>query len=85
MQRNPRLPGWVTSNEDSVRRETERVRTMSPSERWEEVVAACDMLRVYWSLPGYPERVRTTVDPLPASSVQLLARLREQYRRRGGR
>jgi hypothetical protein len=85
MSANKPLPAWVTSNEASVRRETERARRMTPAERWADVVAACDTLRVYWSIPGYPERVRNAVDPLPESSVRHLARLRDEYRRRGGR
>ena len=75
------LPGWVTSNEASVWRETAEARRMSPAERWRDVVTACDTLRLYWSLPGYPERVRAAVDPLPPSTQQALARLREEYRR----
>lgn len=76
-----RLPGWVTSNAESVRRETEQSRTQTPEQRWADVVAACDTLRLYWSIPGYAERVKQAVDPLPASSVRALARLRDAYRR----
>lgn len=80
------LPGWVISNEASVWRETEKARRQSPAERWNDVVAACDMLRVYWALPGYPERVKNARDPLPESSVRAFARLREEFRRsRAGR
>lgn len=81
-----RLPGWVTSNAESVWRETEQARRQTPEQRWAELVAACDMLRLYWSIPGYAERVRQAVDPLPESSRRALARLRDEYRRgRGGR
>ncbi len=76
-----RLPGWVTSNEASVWREVEQARRQTPEERWRDVVAACDTLRLYWGLPGYPERIKSAVDPLPASSRAALARLREAYRR----
>jgi len=75
------LPKWVTSNEESVRRETAQSRRQTPAERWADVVAACDTLRFYWSIPGYEERVRSAVDPLPASSVAALARLRDAYRK----
>jgi len=75
------LPRWVTSNEESVCRETEQARRQTPAERWADTVAACDMLRFYWSIPGYEERVRRAVDPLPESSRAALARLRENYRR----
>ena len=79
-----KLPKWVVSNEESVWRETERSRKMTPAERWRDVVAACD-LSFYWNIPGYAERIRKAVDPLPESSVRALARLREEYRRRGSR
>ena len=81
MSRPAPLPKWVTSNEASVWRETTQARDQTPAERWADVVAACEMLRLYWDLPGYPERVKTAVDPLPESSVRALARLREEYRR----
>ncbi|MEW5740281.1 MAG: hypothetical protein AB1938_15215 [Myxococcota bacterium] len=81
-----RLPGWVTSNAESVWRETEVARTQTPEQRWADVVAACDMLRLYWSIPGYAERVKQAVDPLPESSQRAFARLRAEYRRdRGSR
>jgi hypothetical protein len=75
------LPKWVISNEASVCRETEHSRSQTPAERWADTVAACDTLRWYWSIPGYEERVRQAVDPLPESSRTALARLREAYRR----
>ena len=77
----PRLPGWVTSNGESVWRETAQSRHQTPSQRWADVVAACSTLRFYWSIPGYAERVKNAVDPLPESSRVALARLREAYRR----
>lgn len=49
------------------------------------MVAACDMLRLYWDLPGYAERIKSAVDPLPESSRLAFARLREAERRRGSR
>ena len=70
-------------NDVSVWRETEAARRQTPAERWQGVVAACDVLRLYWTLPGYPERVRAAVDPLPESSRRALARLRDAYRRKG--
>lgn len=76
-----RLPKWVTSNEASVWRETEQARAQTPAARWRDVVAACDTLKLYWSIPGYPERVQRAVDPLPPSSVEALARLRAEFRR----
>ena len=76
-----RLPQWVTSNEASVWRETEQSRRPTPAERWVDVVAACGSLELYWRIPGYAERVKSAVDPLPESSQLALARLREEYRR----
>jgi hypothetical protein len=80
MSEASRLPGWVISNEASVWRETEQSRKQTPAERWVDVVAACDMLRLYWDIPGYAERVKSAVDPLPESSVRALARLRAEFR-----
>jgi len=81
MTRDARVPKWVVSNEASVWRETEQSRRQTPAERWRDVVAACDTLKFYWSIPGYAERVKQAVDPLPESSRRALARLREAYRR----
>lgn len=75
------LPKWVISNEDSVWRETEQSRRQTPAERWVDVVAACDTVRFYWAIPGYPERVKQAVDPIPESSRAAFARLRAAYRR----
>ena len=76
-----RLPKWVTSNEASVWRETEQSRRQTPGERWADVVAACDSLKLYWGIPGYPDRIKAAVDPLPESSRAAFARLRDAYRR----
>ncbi len=76
-----RLPRWVISNSQSVWRETEQSRRQAPSERWGDLVQACETLRFYWFLPGYPERVKQAVDPMPESSRAAFARLREEYRR----
>lgn len=54
---------------------------MTPEERWRETVAACDILKFYWNIPGYAQRIKDAVDPLPESSVRALARLREEYRK----
>lgn len=75
------LPKWVISNEESVWRETEQSRRQTPAERWADVVAACGTLELYWGIPGYPERIKAAVDPMPESSRLAFARLREAYRR----
>ena len=56
---------------------------MTPAERWGDVVGACDSLKFYWGIPGYAERIKRAVDPLPESSRAALARLRAAYRRGG--
>jgi hypothetical protein len=76
-----RLPKWVISNEASVWKETEVARRQTPAERWADVVAACDTLKLYWHIPGYAERVKSAVDPMPESSRLAFKRLREAYRR----
>lgn len=75
------LPRWVTSNAESVRAETEKSRLQTPAQRWAEVVSACEMLKLYWGLPGYPERIKAAADPVPESTVAALARLRAEFRR----
>ena len=81
MTKLDKLPGWVISNEESVWRETAQSRRQTPAERWRDVIAACGILDFYWNIPGYADRVRNAVDPLPDSSVKALARLRADYRR----
>ena len=76
-----RLPKWVISNDESVWKETEVSRRQTPEERWADVLAACDTLKLYWSIPGYPERVKNAEDPMPESSRAAFKRLREGYRR----
>ena len=76
---------WIArmraSHDRADREEAARYAAMTPEERWRDVVAACDTVRFYWSLPGYAERLRSAEDALPESSRAALARLREEYRR----
>jgi hypothetical protein len=76
-----KLPKWVISNEESVWQETRHSREMTPAERWAKTIAACEILKFYWNIPGYPQRIREAQDPLPRSSVEAFARLREEYRK----
>lgn len=76
-----RLPRWVISNEASVWKETEQSRRQTPAERWADVVAACDTLKLYWNIPGYAERVKSAVDPMPESSRAAFKRIRDASRR----
>jgi hypothetical protein len=75
-----KLPGWVVSNEESVRREAEPYRHMTPEERLAlGAAAARAALEVTLAGPRAAE-VLAYRDPLPASSVEALARLRAEHR-----
>jgi hypothetical protein len=74
-------PGWVVSNEASVWSETEQSRRQTPAQRWADVVDACGQLALYWQIPGYPERIKQAVDPVPDSTVRALRRLRDAHRK----
>ncbi|HEX5656017.1 MAG TPA: hypothetical protein VFX59_02435 [Polyangiales bacterium] len=79
MPRKP-LPKWVVSNEVSLEREAADYIHLTPSQRAVLVdVLCCDAQRL---LAARPDRERALAyrDPLPASSVQLLARLRAEWR-----
>ena len=70
------LPGWVMSDEDSVRADAARWAGMSPAALWHEVEdCARDAM---WAVraSAFPERVLGFEEPLPESSVRALARLR---------
>ena len=75
------LPGWVTDDAESVRREAEPYRRMSHEQRMRHLSMVC---RDAWRLAiSRPERdaVLAYRDPLPESSVAALARLRALARR----
>lgn len=71
-----KLPGWVVDDETSVRAEVEAWVDATAAQRWEATRrcarAAAAMLRFH------RDRTRALewVDPLPASTIQALARLR---------
>jgi hypothetical protein len=73
-----RLPGWVTDNATSVRREAEPYRTMTPAERRAVTHQCCRSALTLLRRSGYAERALTLVDPLPSSTVAALARLRRR-------
>jgi hypothetical protein len=80
MARLHKLPGWVTSNEESVRREAEPYRHMTPAERLAlGARASRSALAVVMQSP-HRHTALTYRDPLPATSQQALARLRAEYR-----
>ena len=73
------LPGWVVDEAESVRREVEEWRGLTPAELWRLAeVCARDAL---WAAKasGQGERVLSYQDPLPESTVQALARLRREH------
>ncbi|MEQ9077410.1 MAG: hypothetical protein RLP09_26350 [Sandaracinaceae bacterium] len=73
------LPGWVVDDAESVRREVEEWRGLTPAELWRLAeLCARDAL---WAAKasGHGERVLSYQDPLPESTVQALARLRRQH------
>jgi hypothetical protein len=74
------LPGWVVDNAESVRREAEPYRTMTPAGRAALLAAA---LRSAMRLLRCRSDARAALDhsdPLPESSLRALARLRQQAR-----
>jgi hypothetical protein len=75
-----KLPGWVVSDEESVRSDVARHVGMTPAELWREVEdCAKDAMWAVRASP-FPERVLAYQEPLPESSVRALARLRASRR-----
>jgi hypothetical protein len=75
-----KLPGWVVSDEQSVRADVARYVGMSPAALWREVEdCARDAM---WAVraSSFPERVLAYEEPLPESSARALARLRASRR-----
>lgn len=74
------MPGWVVSDEESVRADVARYVGMSPAALWREVEdCARDAM---WAVRAgaFPERVLSYEEPLPESTQRALARLRAQKR-----
>lgn len=75
-----KLPGWVTSDEESVRADVARYVGMPPDALWREVQdCARDAMWAVRASP-FPERVLAYEEPLPESSLRALERLRAAYR-----
>jgi hypothetical protein len=80
MAKLDKLPGWVTSNEESVRREAEPYRHMTPAQRLAlGARASRSALAVVMQSP-HRDVALTYRDPLPITSQQAMARLRAEYR-----
>lgn len=76
-----KLPGWAVDNAESVRREAEPYLDMTFEQRFELLRSACEDAMRILATRDDAAAVLAHVDPLPESSVQLLARLREESRR----
>ena len=77
-----KLPGWVVDNATSVREECARYRDMTPDQRSEQAGFACELAASIIEGRSDRQRVLDWVDALPASTLQVLARLRAAYRGR---
>lgn len=74
------MPGWVVSDEESVRAHVARYVGMTPAALWHQVEdCARDATWAVRASP-FPERVLSYEEPLPESSQLALARLRAQRR-----
>ncbi len=72
----PQLPGWVVDDATSVRDEVAEWRGLTAAELW-ALAVRCSR-DAMWAIAagGQRTRVLAHVDPLPASTVRALARLR---------
>lgn len=73
-----RLPGWVVEDDASVRAEVAEWIHLTPAERWE--LAKHCARDAMWAAgaSGRREAILAQVDPLPASTVAALERLRRE-------
>jgi hypothetical protein len=71
-----RLPGWVVDNETSVNEEAAPYVGMTTAERWAATRRCCEAAAVMLRFSRNPEAGLAHRDALPASSVEVLARLR---------
>jgi hypothetical protein len=72
-----KLPGWVIDDDASVREEVAEWRGLKPAELW-RLARLCSR-DAMWAAraSGNPQRILDQVDPLPASSIAALRRLRK--------
>ena len=75
------LPGWVIDDRESVEREAEPYRHMSPQQRLRLLAAACRGAARLLRLRHDQESVLQQQDPLPESSLRALERLRREHSR----
>ena len=74
------LPGWVTSNDESVLREVADFRELQPAERAVLLRAACEAAASLLAARPDGEAVAAYRDPVPLSSRLALERLRHSAR-----
>lgn len=72
----PKLPGWVVSDEESLRDEVRDLVGTTPAERWQQAVLLSRDAMWAVRASGMAERVLLHEDPLPESTIRALARLR---------
>jgi hypothetical protein len=69
------MPGWIVPNEESVRREVEPYRDMTPARRL-ALAAAVPRSALAVALAAQGSSVLEYRDPLPESTIRALKRLR---------
>jgi hypothetical protein len=76
------LPGWVVDNREAVAREAAPYRGLSARDRFLLLASACRTAAHQLANRPGPERERILAwrDPVPASTQEILERLREQDR-----
>ncbi len=79
-----RLPGWVIGNDDSVRQEVSPYRHATMAQRWDATRRCCRAAISMLRFNRDQARALAYRDPLPASSVAALERLRAARRRPAG-
>ncbi len=76
------LPKWVVDNRTAVERESAPYRGWTAEQHWRATAAACrSAARQLASRPDR-DRIAAFRDPLPASTVAILRRLRHQSQSR---
>jgi len=72
------LPNWVVSDTESVRVEVAEWIGTTPAQRW-RLARACAR-DAMWAMraSGMRDRILQQEDPLPASTIEALAKLRQQ-------
>lgn len=78
------LPAWVVEDVESVRRESLPYRSMSDEERLRLLAASCRAMSRLLAAREDADLVLRLVDPVPASTRRILARLRRQAGSRKG-